>query len=71
MEKLRAGDQTRADDAIASRDVEIIELRERNDHLMRVKTALDLEISTYRKILEVEEKRFGKLMYTVFFVVTA
>ena len=74
MEKLRAGDQKRADEAISSRDVQIRELRKRIDQalkdyedLMGVKTALDLEILTYRKMLEGEETRFGRLiMYTAF-----
>lgn len=64
LEKLRANDQARADDAIASRDGQIRELRKRMDSalkdyedLMGVKTALDLEISTYRKMLEGEETR--------------
>lgn len=65
LEKLRAGDQERADEAIASRDLQIKELRKRIDSalrdyedLMGVKTALDLEILTYRKMLEGEEMRF-------------
>lgn len=68
LEKLRAGDQARADEAISSRDVQIRELRKRIDSalrdyedLMGVKTALDLEILTYRKMLEGEETRFAKL----------
>ena len=67
LEKLRAGDQRRADEAIAGRDVQIKELRKRIDSalrdyedLMGVKTALDLEILTYRKMLEGEETRCGK-----------
>lgn len=65
LEKLRAGDQERADEAIAGRDLQIKELRKRIDSalrdyedLMGVKTALDLEILTYRKMLEGEEMRF-------------
>lgn len=71
LEKLRAGDQTRADEAIASRDVQIRDQRKRIDSalrdyedLMGVKTALDLEILTYRKMLEGEETRFVRL-YTI------
>ena len=67
MEKLRASDQSSADQAIASRDNQIRELRKRMDatlrdyeDLMGVKTALDIEISTYRKMLEGEESRFVK-----------
>lgn len=61
---MRAGDQARADEAIANRDAQIRELRKRIDEalkdyedLMGVKTALDLEIATYRKMLEGEETR--------------
>ena len=68
MEKLRASDQARADEAIASRDGQIRELRKRMDSalkdyedLMGVKTALDLEILTYRKMLEGEETRCARL----------
>ncbi|CAH3169321.1 unnamed protein product [Porites lobata] len=66
LEKLRAGDQARADEAIANRDAQIRELRKRIDEalkdyedLMGVKTALDLEIATYRKMLEGEETRLN------------
>lgn len=66
LEKLRASDQARADEAIASRDGQIRELRKRMDSalkdyedLMGVKTALDLEILTYRKMLEGEETRLN------------
>lgn len=66
LEKLRASDQVRADEAIASRDLQIKELRKRIDSalkdyedLMGVKTALDLEILTYRKMLEGEEMRLN------------
>lgn len=69
LEKLRAGDQKRADAAIASRDLQIKELRKRIDSalrdyedLMGVKTALDLEILTYRKMLEGEETRCVKVI---------
>lgn len=69
LEKLRAGDQARADEAIASRDLQIKELRKRIDSalrdyedLMGVKTALDLEILTYRKMLEGEEMRCVKVI---------
>ena len=69
LEKLRAGDQARADEAIASRDLQIKELRKRIDtalkdyeDLMGVKTALDLEIQTYRKMLEGEEMRCVKVV---------
>lgn len=65
LEKLRASDQESADQAISSRDKQIRELRKRMDSalrdyedLMGVKTALDIEISTYRKMLEGEESRF-------------
>ena len=70
LEKLRAGDQKRADEAIANRDNQIKELRKRIDtalrdyeDLMGVKTALDLEILTYRKMLEGEETRCGKINF--------
>lgn len=66
LEKLRASDQSSADQAIASRDNQIRELRKRMDatlrdyeDLMGVKTALDIEISTYRKMLEGEESRLN------------
>lgn len=69
LEKLRASDQARADEAIASRDLQIKELRKRIDSalrdyedLMGVKTALDLEILTYRKMLEGEEMRCVKVI---------
>lgn len=64
LESLRASDQKIADEAIANRDAQIKELRKRIDaqlreyeDLMGVKTALDLEILTYRKMLEGEESR--------------
>ncbi|XP_015765214.1 PREDICTED: lamin-B1-like [Acropora digitifera] len=66
LEKLRASDQESADQAISSRDKQIRELRKRMDSalrdyedLMGVKTALDIEISTYRKMLEGEESRLN------------
>ena len=72
LEKLRASDQSSADQAIASRDNQIRELRKRMDatlrdyeDLMGVKTALDIEISTYRKMLEGEESRFVKHIISV------
>ena len=64
LESLRANDQKIADEAIANRDAQIKELRKRIDaqlreyeDLMGVKTALDLEILAYRKMLEGEESR--------------
>lgn len=66
LESLRASDQKIADEAIANRDAQIKELRKRIDaqlreyeDLMGVKTALDLEILTYRKMLEGEESRLN------------
>ena len=70
LEKLRASDQESADQAISSRDKQIRELRKRMDSalrdyedLMGVKTALDIEISTYRKMLEGEESRFVEELF--------
>lgn len=70
LEKLRASDQESADKAISSRDKQIRELRKRMDSalrdyedLMGVKTALDIEISTYRKMLEGEESRFVEELF--------
>lgn len=66
LESLRASDQKIADEAIANRDAQLKELRKRIDtqlreyeDLMGVKTALDLEILTYRKMLEGEESRLN------------
>lgn len=64
MEKLRAGDQRRADETIAKRDAHIEELKKRihsdfkyDESLMGVKSALDKDIIDYRKMIEEEEAR--------------
>ncbi|XP_078370089.1 lamin-B1.S-like isoform X2 [Oculina patagonica] len=66
LEKLRAGDQKRAEETIANRDAQIKELQKRiqsdfkyDESLMGVKSALDSDIIAYRKMIEEEEARWN------------
>ena len=68
LEKLRAGDQRRAEETIAKRDSQIKELQtsidldyDYDESLLEVKSALDLNITAFRKMIEEEEARCGKL----------
>ncbi|KAL9986450.1 hypothetical protein ACROYT_G000603 [Oculina patagonica] len=66
LEKLRAGDLRRADETIAKRDAQIKEMQkiidseyEYDEALMGVKSALDLDITAFRKMIEGEEARLN------------
>jgi len=68
LEKLRVADQRRAAETIAKRDADIEKLHQRittnheyDESLMEVNNALDSDIKDYRRMIEDEEGRCGKL----------